>query len=236
MSKFDLAKTQILADVLAVATDKRDEQWLKGFYAAVPEASLVAGDPQIEVGPDGFPYFQLAMPNRGPFTPFCVSHVLDDCLKHGLGIALFDNASRTGDPAWVFTYGSLLSFKLYGAFDGDPDEPRLPAGAPAAASDESRKVMTGAPSESYLPACARKAMGDFFRKALQHPDPRVALLADPQQTPMRSLVINVTLDDYGGDEKKMRAALYYLAWFLPASYRLIPMPAGWRTDSFVPLA
>ena len=166
MSKFDLAQTQILAGLLAVAPDKRDEQWLQRFYAAVPDASLVAGNPQVEQGPDGFPYFQLAMPDPGSFTPFCVTHVLDNCLQHGMGIALFDNARRNGEPAWVFTYGSLLSFKLYGAFDGDPNEPRSSGAAPEAASDESRKVLTGAPSESFLPAYARKAMGDFFRRAL----------------------------------------------------------------------
>jgi hypothetical protein len=236
MSKFDLAKTQLLAELMAVAPDKRDEQWLQRFYAAVPDASLVAGNPQVEQGPDGFPYFQLAMPDPGEFTPFCVTHVLDNCLQHGMGIALFDNARRKGEPAWVFTYGSLLSFKLYGAFDGDPSEPRASSVAPEAASDESRKVLTGAPSESFLPAYARKAMGDFFRRALQHPDPRVALVVDPRLSPMRNLMVNVTLEDYGGDEKKMRGALYYLSWFLPSSYGLVAMPPDWKANGFIPLA
>src|SRR5262249_50151911 len=142
MSKFDLAKTQILAELLAVAPDKRDEQWLQRFYATVPDASLLASNPQVEQGPDRLPHFQRAMPDARSFTPSCVTHVLDNCLQHGMGIALFDNARRKGEPAWVFTYGSLLSFKLYGAFDGDPNEPRPSGAAPAAASEESRKILT----------------------------------------------------------------------------------------------
>ena len=236
MSKFDLAKTQLLAELLAVVPEKRDEQWLQRFYAAVPDASLLAGNPQVEQGPDGFPYFQLAMPDAGTFTPFCVTHVLDNCLQHGMGIALFDNSRRKGEPAWVFTYGSLLSFKLYSAFDGDPNEPRSSGPASEPPSDESRKILTGAPAESYLPAYARKAMGDFFRRALQHPDPRVALVVDPQLNPMRNLMVNLTIEDYGGDEKKMRGALYYLSWFLPSSYGLVAMPTGWKANGFIPLA
>jgi hypothetical protein len=47
-------------------------------------------------------------------------------------------------------------------------------------------------------------------------------------------MINLTLADYG-DEDTLRKAVHYLCWYLPRTYRVAPMPAGWTDSSFVPL-
>ena len=222
MPKFDPAKTQTVADLFAEAREGRDEAWRERFYAAVPDASLMAFDPQVNQGPDEFPYFHLAIPDPGPVTPFCVTHLLEVVLDNGFGIAIFGDSSRLEGQEWVFTYGDLLSYSLFGRFDGDP------AAQLASGGD---KVLVAAPSEAYLPARARKAMGNFVRRMYHHPDPRIALVCDPQAT----LMINLTLEDYDGDAGKLSAAVHYLSWFLPRTYNIAPMPASWSDSTFVPL-
>ena len=114
MPKFDLSKTAELAGLFASPPDRRDGAWIGRFYAAVPDASLISFPSQVEAGPDSFPYFQLAMPDPGPMTPFCVTHLLDYVLDKGFGIAIFGDSRRSKGPEWVFTYGDLLSYSLYG--------------------------------------------------------------------------------------------------------------------------
>jgi hypothetical protein len=237
MSKFDLAQTEVLADLFAEARESRDQVWRQKFYTAVPDATLMAFDPQVNPGPDQFPYFHLAIPDPGPLTPFCVTHLLDDALDGGFGIAIFGDSSRTSDPEWVFTYGNLLSYSLFGDFEGDPAErERLKGheGEKRPAQTE-HQVLTAAPSEAYLPIRARKAIAGYMRHWFQHPSPKIALLDDPQQVPSRGLIVNLTLEDYEGDETKLHAAINYLSWYLPATYRIAAMPESWTDSTFVPL-
>jgi hypothetical protein len=229
MSKFDLAQTQAVVDLFAEPRERRDETWSERFYAAVPDATLMAFEPQVSQGPDQFPYFHLAIPDPGPVTPFCVTHLLDVVLDEGLGIAIFADSSRSEPPEWVFTYGDLLSYSLFGHFDGDP------AGQPSSDGSKANQVLVAAPSEAYFPARARKAMGNFVRQMYHHPDPRIALVCDPQATPSRNLMINLTLADYDGDEGKLRSAVRFLTWYLPRTYRIGPMPPGWSDSTFMPL-
>jgi hypothetical protein len=237
MPKFDLAQTQTLAGIFAEPRESRDQAWRKKFYTAIPDATLIAFEPQVNPGPDQFPYFHLAMPDPGPLTPFCVSHLLNDALDGGFGIAIFGDSSRLNDPEWVFTYGNLLSYSLFGDFEGDPVERERLKGheAERRPSLTQHQVLTAAPSEAYLPTCARKALAGYMRHWFQHPDPKITLLEDPQQVPSRGLMVNLTLEDYDGDETKLHAAIHYLSWYLPATYRVVPMPDGWTDSGFVAL-
>jgi len=232
MPKFDLTKTSELAALFATPREQRDSAWIQGFYSAVPDATLMSFTPQVEYGPDQFPYFQLAIPDPGPLTPFCVSHVLDYILDNGLGIAIFGDSTRANGPQWVFSYGDLLSYNLYGHFDGDPNEANQ---ASAPAQSAGREVLQAAPSESYFPARARRSLGRYMRRMFQHPDPKVTLVMDPQLNPPRNLMINLTLAQYQGDRSKLDAAMRYLTWFIPRTYSLMPMPPEWNDSGFVPL-
>jgi hypothetical protein len=229
MPKFDLAQTQVLADLFAEPREGRGDAWREQFYAAVPDATLMTFEPQVSEGPDELPYFQLAIPDPGPVTPFCVTHLLDVVLDNGLGIAIFGDSSRSEGPEWVFTYGDLLSYSMFGCFDGDPVYQLSPGGS------KQNQVLVAAPSEEYLPARARRAMGKFVRSMYHHPDPRITLVDDPQATPSRNLMINLTLDDYDSDEEKLNSAVRFLCWFLPRTYRIGAMPAGWSVSNFVPM-
>src|ERR1700730_1371190 len=98
MEPFDLEQTQRLAALIAVPPEERDEEWSSNFLAAVPNASLTSFDPQIEDGPASFPYFQLALPDAGEFTPFSIVHILDDALQNGAGVVIHTSTRRDENP------------------------------------------------------------------------------------------------------------------------------------------
>ena len=152
MPKFDLAKTAELSVLFETPRENRDANWIQQFYAAVPDASMMSFTPQVQQGPDQFPYFHMSIPGEGPFTTFCVTHVLDYVLDNGFGMAIFGDPSRSDGPQWVFTYGDLLSFSLYGRFDGNPADQ---AAGSATATGEGR-VLQAAPSEA-ISRCAPAA-------------------------------------------------------------------------------
>ena len=223
MAEFDLAQTQALAELFETPREARDDAWQTKFYAAVPDATLMGFDPQVNVGPDSFPYFHMAIPDPGPVTPFCVTHVLDFVLDNGIGIVIFGDSSRSEGPQWVFTYGDLLSYSMFGDFAGDPATRDK---EPAAGSGQ---MLVASPSESYLPERARKAIGEYARRIFQMPAPKIALIDNGAS---RSLMINLQQKQYGGDENKIRAAMHYLGWFLPRGYRMMPMPDDWDDSAF----
>src|SRR5580693_3975843 len=106
METFDLEQTRRLAALAAVP--QRDDAWCAQFLAAVPNASLAALDPQIQKGPDTFPYFQLAMPDPGPLTPFSIVHLLNDVLQNGCGVVVHSSIRCDQPPLWVFSFGDIL--------------------------------------------------------------------------------------------------------------------------------
>jgi hypothetical protein len=231
MPKFDLARTVELAELFAVPHDRRDGAWIARFYAAIPDATLMSFPSQVDNGPDSFPYFQLAMPDPGPLTPFCLSHVLDYVLDRGCGMVIFGDSSRSKPPEWVFTYGDLLSYSLYRRFEGESPEP---VGGEATAGG-AHQILKAAPSEAYLPARARRVLGSYMHRVFQLPSPKVALIVDPKLTPARNLMVNLSLEQYHGDKRKLDAAMRYLLWFLPRTYSLMPLPPGWDESGFVAL-
>jgi len=230
--KFDLAKTQELADLFAVPRESRDSHWQGRFLAAVPEASLASRDPQGFQGPDRFPYFFLAMPQPlQNFTPFCITHILDHCLKTGLGVAVFSDPAK--NPEWVFSYGDLSSYKLYGAFMGDPADEKPEAQVEFKETvQEARRVLTGAPAPGYFLQETRPILRQFL-KAQGIKQPAVALLMDPSLKPSRNLVFNVFKDDFQSEDH-YRNVLGGLAWFFPRGRGIVGLERSavkdWKFD------
>jgi hypothetical protein len=216
MAKFDLEKTGELGDLFQTDRDQRDDAWRARFLAAVPDATLSAFDPQVERGPDTFPYFQLAMPEPGPLTPFCITHILDTCLDNGLGVVVFGDAERSNGPEWVFSYGDLLSYSMYGQFYCEPQE---------AGSGGGGQMLVASPNEQLYPARARKALGDFLRNVYHHPAPKLGLIDSPALTPSRNLVVNLKINEhYHGNKERLDQAMGYVRWFVPGHYGLMSLP------------
>ena len=236
MAKFDPKKTQELAELFQVSRGERDKNWNKKFFDAVVDASLVCGQPQVEIGPDQMPYFHLGMPN-GEFEPFSVSHILDAALQNTFGVCIFSDMQNSKFPEFIFSYGDLLSYKLYGSFDGDPADANTPAspGLTTEVLTEARDILVGQPSEEYFPAEARKALGDFIRQQMGFPEPKMCLIMDPQLKPSRNIAINIGIDDVGGNEDQLRDIFRYVSWFLPRNYGLMSVPDVIDKSALAPL-
>jgi hypothetical protein len=233
METFDLDQTRRLADLLTVPPEERDDAWSGKFFSAAPNASLASFDTQIETGPDTFPYFQLALPEAGPFTPFSIVHILSDVLQNGVGVVIHTSTRRDEGPGWVFTLGDMVAYSLFQDFSGDPKVYNHPEPPPDESSD--RTLLRSVPSEAYFPAGARAAMGRFMRGPFQHPDPRIGLVSGPSLRPRESLMVNLRASDYGGDRNKLDSAMLYLTWFVPKSYSVMALPDDWSDADMAPL-
>jgi len=227
LPKFDLEKTQTLSALFETPRAQRDDECRKRFYAAIVDASMRAFDPQVFQGPDGFSYFGLGLPQAGAFTPFCVSHILEYVLDNGVGIAVFASSGPPSDPEWVFSFGDLLSLSLYGGFEGDPGEcahQHERDGRSIERVEEARKILVASPSESFYPQRAVNALKRFMHERLRIPNPDVKLIVDPASCPAQSIAINLRPADYGGDTKRLGAAMNYVRWFLPRTHGLVSLP------------
>lgn len=231
MDTFDLNQTAQLAALLATPPANRDDGWCNQVLRAAPNASLAALEPQIQNGPDTFPYFQLALPQPGPFTPFSMVHILDHVLAAGAGVVIHANLRRDQQPLWVFSFGDILAYSMFGDFKGDPTV-YLDNTAPNPAD---RQILRASPSESYLPATARAALGRFMRGPFRHPSPKIGLVTGASLKPAQNLMVNLRLSDYHGDRTKLDAAMGYLTWFVPKSYALMPLPDDWSDADMAPL-
>jgi len=229
---FDLEQTQRLAALMAAPQEQRDDSWSADFLRAVPNASLASFDPQIQTGPDTFPYFQLALPDPGPFTPFSIVHILNDVLQKGAGVVIHTNMRRDQQPAWVFSFGDILSYSMFGDFRGDPKVIENPDPPP---NPNTCEILRASPNESYLPATARAAIGRFMRGPFRHPSPKIGLVTGASLSPQQSLMVNLRLKDYGGDRNKLGSAMRYLTWFVPKTYSMMALPDDWSDAETSPL-
>jgi hypothetical protein len=222
MPKFDLIKTQELADLLVVERDKRDAEWIRRFYEAVDDASMSTTADQVLQGPDGFSYFVLNMPApRRNFEPFSVSHVLDFCLENSLGIVI---DPQPEPPEWVFPFGLLWSKKQFGKFDlnfeAEPDDAAAEIRTPEIPNHLAGKqaVLVAQPNQSYFPAFARNAVRKFLlNQGIQNPG--VLLLSNPAQNPLETIAFSIFPEDFA-DTDQFRNFMQHLAWFFPPHYRL----------------
>ena len=231
METFDLEQTGRLAALATTTTQQRDDGWCSSVLSAAPNASLTALDPQIQTGPDTFPYFPLAIPGPGAFTPFSVVDVLQHVLEAGAGAVIHTNPRPDEPPLWVFSFGDLLAYSLFQDFKGDPKV--YSDNTPPNPKD--RQIMKASPSESFLPATARAAIGRFMRGPFRHPSPKIGLVTGASLKPRQNLMVNLRLKDYGGNQKKLDAAMRYLLWFIPKSYGLLALPDDWTDADMSPL-
>jgi hypothetical protein len=222
MAKSDLAQTQVLAELFDTPQEKRDAGWVERFYATVPDAPLMAFQPQVIRGPDGHPYFQLAIPDPGPFEGDTVAQVLDHALLKGLGVVVWASSGRGDSPEWVFRYGDLLAYKLYGRFDDrSPEHLAREGGARRIETAEEHRYLVTDPGEDYLPSRTRELMLDYIRKVSKHPAPKIRLMYDGALNPPKNLLLNITAYHFGGDQQKLADAMERLGWFLPPSYSMV---------------
>lgn len=222
----DVGKTEEIDKLLSVPLSERNDIWKEQFYKLIDTASLSLPDENVFVGPDGFPYLLLNIPEPGQqYHSYSLRTVLGHCLENGLGLVI-----ARGDmskPEWVFPFGMLWCFKEFGKLEVPADEKirgellnETPAGRLSKeVVEESRQVMVGQPSEEYLPEYVRQVIRNFVTQRLNITDVQAFLLMDPAAEPTQSLVFSIFPDQFA-NENEYGAVLSMLRWYLPTHYGL----------------
>ena len=224
MNQPDIERTREVVTLFQTPQEQRDEAWRAAYFAAIPDAALAAGDPQLIQGPDGFPYAVLRTPERDEsFSGYSVSTVLDQVTESGVGLVI---NPREGAPDWVFSYGDLLELRLLGELRSH--EPG--SGHTEAPVIGGERVMVGEPGETYLPMYARRVLAGYLKKS-GIAEPAALLMYRPSEGG-NTLVFPFTPEQFGSGAG-LRRMLASISWFLPRNYLVMAMaPEGLH---FIPL-
>jgi hypothetical protein len=221
----DLTKTAVIQDLVKTPHANRDEAWSYEFLNNVIQASFRCNNPQITVGPDGFPYFQLLLPESGvPFDCYVIDKIVDDfLLEKGLGVVI---NPQSGNPDWVFTYGDILSYKLYEDFYSDAGI-RFSSKVEDETIQETENVMIAQPSEAILPMYTRKLLREYLIENGIKTPKTLLMIRGEADNATHDLAFNVVPNNFD-TEDQYRYVMQNIAWFLPRQYSFI----GLNEDSF----
>lgn len=221
----DISKTGVVAALLSVAQDQRDDQWYSDFYSQVPTASFACANPQVLTGPDDFPYFILTTPKENqPFESFCIKNMKDDfLLDRGWGIVFNPATDLSAD--WVFTHGDIVNLQLNNEFVSATDEAAVKNIAftkTVGVLQKAETVMIAQPSEDYLPRGTRRALKLFLQsKGIKRP--MIMMLSSSEEGKLvRKLAFNIHPENYP-DVTKLDYLMQQVGWFLPRHYIIIPL-------------
>ena len=231
-----MTDAEALREHLAIAENDRGAKWRHRFYDLIETARLKHRDPRIFVGPDGFPYYALDLPDDGDDGDISVSDLIDLATDRGFGIAIepIDDAA-----AWVFTCGDLVTRRAFGGYEF----PRIGI-VPAESATfrtvikETHRMEILAPDETMLPPYVRPLLHEYFTRTLGIEHPGVLALVSPDQEPREQLVFRIGRDDFE-DEEAFETAIAGLTWFLPRHLvvSILPMDVIDALEgAFVPLA
>jgi hypothetical protein len=221
---------------LAVSDDARGAKWRHHFYDLIDTTPLKQRDPRIFLGPDGFPYYALDLPETGTAGDVSVGDLIELATNRGFRIAIEPREERA---AWVFTCGDLVTRRAFGGYEF----PRIgvaPSEAPTfrAVVKKTRRMEVLAPSHEMLPTYVRPLLHAYFTRTLGIAHPGVLVLASPDQEPTEQLVFRVGHGDFA-DEETFEDAIAGLTWFLPRHLVVSILPADAieaLDEAFVPLA
>lgn len=226
----DLHKTKILRSLFNAPQEERSEEWKMLFFNSVAEASFICGNPQVIEGPDGFPYFQLNLPEPGKtFQCYVIKNMIGDfLLEKGYGVVI--NQAKD-QPDWVFTYGDIVNYHIRKEFYTKSESENIPK---AEIFKAGQKVFIGQPSEFILPIQTRTVIRDFL-KSVGIDDVKLLLLTGIyQQTEFQELVFNITPDKFEKEEHFI-GLMKTLVWYFPRHYSFVSADESKYKDNFVPL-
>ncbi|MCG9793462.1 hypothetical protein [Flavobacterium algicola] len=218
----DLDKTNTLLQLVQIPQEERDENWSTSFLSNLSKASFCCGEPQIITGPDGFPYFQLFLPEPNKsFQCFVIENMKDDfLLESGFGVVINPTDSSAD---WVLSHGDILNLHLNNSFYITEKTP-FSKDTNDETISENEEVIIGQPSEKILPRTARKLLREYLK--LNGVDtPKVVLLMRHQKDDKKAsqdLVFNVTPNNFENAEH-YRIVMQTMAWYLPRHYSFVGM-------------
>ena len=230
----DLSKTDVIYQLVQTPPSERDETWRETFLANISEASFRCGDPQIVTGPDGFPYFQLFLPEPNKsFQCYVIEKMKDDfLLASGFGVVINPNSSSAD---WVLSYGDVLNYHLNRTFY-TTTETSFSKAIQDETITENEKVMIGQPSEAILPKQTRHLIAEFL-ETNGVKNPKISLMMRHRQDGNgveQDLVFNLTPNNFE-DEQTYRTVMQTIGWFLPRHYSFVGMSDQSLGEGFMPL-
>ena len=225
-----------LREHLAVSEDERGAKWRHRFYDLVETARLRQREPRVFLGPDGFPYYALDLPDDGEDGDIAVADLVDLATDRGFGIAI---EPLEEVAAWVFTCGDLVTRRAFGGYEF-PRIGVIPTESPTfrAVLKETQRMEILAPDEMMLPQYVRPLLHEYFTRTLGIAQPGVLALVSPDQEPREQLVFRIARDDFENEEE-FEAAIAGLTWFLPRHLVVSILPTDVvdaLDEAFVPLA
>jgi hypothetical protein len=229
----DLEKTGNIYALVKTPHADRNAAWQKSLLENLAQASFRAGDPQVIKGPDGFPYFQLFLPEPGQsFQCFVIEKMKDDfLLQSGFGVVINPTSSQVD---WVLSYGDVLNFHLNKQFYTIEDTPFSKAHTDEVIAKE-EKILTGQPAENILPALTRKLLSNLL-KANGIAEPKVLLMMRHAEDGgvSQDLVFNITPHSFA-HEALYKSVMRSISWYLPRHYSFVGMDEKTLGDGFMPL-
>jgi len=230
----DLNKTDILYKLVQTPQNERDETWQQAFLENIDQASFRCGDPQIITGPDGFPYFQLFLPEPNKsFQCYVIERMKDDfLLASGFGIVI-NPTPNSAD--WVLSCGDILNLHLNKTFYTTTETPFSRETKDETIS-ENEKVMIGQPSETILPKQTRRLIAEFL-KMNGVKTPKILLMMRHRQDGngvSQDIVFNLTPKNFK-DENTYRTVMQTISWYLPRHYSFVGMDEQTLGDGFMAL-
>jgi len=225
----DLKKTHILNELFKIPQENRSESWKAKFLEHVADASFMCGDPQIIDGPDGFPYFQLFIPESNEkFECFVIRNLISDfILEKGIGIVISPNKIN---PDWVFTYGDLINFEIKKEFYIKKNKIQLPKNE---IIKEEEEVLVGQPTELILPKQSRNYIREYLQK-IGIKEPKVLLINRKIKTEIyQELVFNLVPVTFENNTL-YEEALKVIYWYLPNNISFCSINENQLTKYFKP--
>ena len=213
----DLEKTEAIATLLLKPKEDRDAEWVGQFLANLPLASLRCGTPQIIAGPDGFPYFQLFVPEPGEeFQSFVIDKMVPDfLLERGYGIIINPGNEQ---PEWILTYGDILNYYINNSFF-KPESPFGNLNIPEEVK-EGEEITIGQPSESVLPKQTRKLLREFFElNGIESPKILLMIRKNGEEI-SQDLAFNITPEFFESVDH-YRNMMQTVTWYLPRHYSIL---------------
>ncbi|HMY85594.1 MAG: hypothetical protein KDC31_10765 [Saprospiraceae bacterium] len=210
----DVYQTMKVDQLLETPREVRDSVWRTEFFNAVTTACFKCGEPQMSHGPDGFPYFELHLPEpEESFESYCIHNLMDYLLEIGYGVVLNPKGE---DADWVFSYGDIVNLSLNQEIYSVPDHDPLPE---YYATDEEEKVMIFQPSEEYLPGIVKKMLHSFLTYLHVKEPSMLAFIRSggTENSGVTQLSFNIFPEDYGSEDEYL-IRLKQLSWFLPRHY------------------
>lgn len=215
----DISKTQIILDLFSIPKSQRDDKWNETFFKNVQSASFASNTPQITIGPDGFPYFVLLIPQPGkPFESFCLQNMKDDfLLEKGLGVTINQDENSL---EWVFSHGDIVNLHLKKEFYSKSDN-SIVENEEIIKKDE--QILIAQPSETYLPLQTRI----IIKKHLQNigiKKPKIMMIVRKKEgAVLQELAFNIFREDFSSIDQ-LNNILQQISWYLPRHYIILSVP------------